>query len=184
MTIAQAIVTYAVCWWMVLFMVLPQGVEREETPGPGHAPSAPKNPNLKQKFKRTSWLAIIPTILLYLVATAARAEETIYHVGSGCTPLEKYVPSADLNAKDGEGLNGEKVAPATLGGGGDASAFDSVEIPLQLPSQKYTTNSNADLSHSFIDAGTLTVTREGDTLLNGKSIGDSTLTSGECDHAN
>lgn len=189
MTIAQAIVTYAVCWWMVLFMVLPFGVAPESKPGEGHAPSAPANPRLRRKFKITTLLAIIPAVLIYIVATQAKAEDVIYHVGSDCHGLEKYTPSADLNVKDGEGIGGKTVAPATLGGGFDASAFDSVEIPLEVPAQNYldragTSKHNVDLSHSFIEGGKLTVNKDGEALLNGKSITDTTVSTEGCGNEN
>lgn len=183
MTIPQAIVTYVVCWWMVLFMVLPQGVEREENPGEGHVPSAPKNPNLRRKFKLTALLAIIPTVVIYLVASEARAEDTIYHATSHCKKLTKYMPSADLAVKDGEGAGGKRVKPANLEGGAVNTAFENVSIPLEIPAQKYLNpdKHNVDLSHSFIEAGKLGVSMDGEATLDGKSITE-TITGG-CDDA-
>ena len=108
MTIAQFIVAYSVCWWLVLFMVLPQGVEPEKTPGLGHAPSAPAKPRLKRKIGITSLIAILPTLLIYLLATQAKAEEGIYHASSGCDALETYMPADDVAARDGYGVGGKK----------------------------------------------------------------------------
>ncbi|MFZ4540370.1 MAG: DUF1467 family protein [Rickettsiales bacterium] len=182
MTIAQFFVAYATCWWLVLFMLLPSGAQPVQNPAPGHAPSAPANPRLKKKAMWTTLLAILPTLLIYLVATNAKAEETIYHVGSnGCDMLEKYTPSADLSTKDGEGANGKKVKGANLD---DTSAFmiGDVDIPIAIPSDNYIdpTKHNLDTSQSFIQAGKLTVKQDGDTLLNGKSISGNQYYSGDC----
>ena len=35
------VVVYFLIWWLVLFAVLPWGVQREENPQPGHDPGAP-----------------------------------------------------------------------------------------------------------------------------------------------
>ena len=103
MTIAQFIVAYSVCWWLVLFMVLPQGLAMEQKPGEGHVPSAPANPRLKRKFIITSLIAILPTLLIYFVATEAKAEDTIYHVGGkdngDCDPLETYTTPEGVNVR-------------------------------------------------------------------------------------
>ena len=60
MTWLQMIIGYSVAWWLVLFMVLPFGIQAPETPGKGHVPSAPKAFNLKKKALITSVLALIP----------------------------------------------------------------------------------------------------------------------------
>lgn len=188
MTIAQFIVAYAVSWWLVLFMVLPQGLQMAEKPGPGHVPSAPVNPRLKRKFILTSLIAFAPTALIYLVSVEAKAEETIYHVGGGCEPKAKYKPSDDLSTKDGEGAHGKKVKSADLNPNGNFT-MDQVDIPLDIPSEKYLDKTahannqpgrNVDLSESFIRAGKLSVTKDGDTLLNGKSISNDVYDSGDC----
>lgn len=186
MTIAQFIVAYAVCWWLVLFMVLPSGAAPEKNPAIGNAPSAPANPRLRKKFWRTTWLAILPTILIYFVATAAKAEEGMYHVGGGCKTLTKHVPAADVAVRDGYGVGDAQVKGANLEGGHAFDGLDSIDIPIQIPSKNYVNenNYNVDLSHSFIEAGTLTVKQSGEALLNGKSITDSTLTTGECNETN
>jgi predicted secreted protein len=137
MTIAQFIVAYAVCWWLVLFMLLPAGAAPAPTPGKGHAPSAPANPRLRLKFRRATLLAFIPTLLIYLVATNVKAQETIYHVGSGCKTLNTHIPAEDLNVRDGYGTGGKKVASANLGGNPNPIATDTIAIPLELPSTRY-----------------------------------------------
>ena len=50
MTITGAIVLYAVCWFMTLFVVLPIGVQSQEEAGdvvPGTPASAPTAPMLR-----------------------------------------------------------------------------------------------------------------------------------------
>ena len=190
MTIAQFIVAYAVCWWLVLFMVLPAGAAPAPMPEKGHAPSAPANPRLRKKFRWATILAFIPTVLIYFVATTVKAEDTIYHVGGGCKKLSKLEPSADLNVREGYGTGDKQVKPADLAGNSNLVNTDSIAIPLQIPSQNYidraaqsdsgTSNSptsingrNVDLSHSFIEPGKLEVKHDGDVLLNGQSITES-----------
>jgi predicted secreted protein len=196
MTIAQFIVAYSVCWWLVLFMVLPHQADAEKAPETGHAPSAPANPQIKKKCLWATFLAIIPTALIYFAASNVRAEETIYHVGGGCEPYANYVPSADVNARDGFGLGETKVKPANLDDNAGLIDLDTIDIPLRIPSQNYIDRAaqasnpqntatsingrNVDLSESFIRAGALSVKREGSILLNGKSISNNQLTRDGC----
>ncbi len=71
MGITSAIVLYAVCWFMVFFIVLPlrmvtQGDEGEVVPGT-HA-SAPANPQLGRKAKITSlWALAIWVVLATII---------------------------------------------------------------------------------------------------------------------
>ncbi len=57
MGLFTGIAVYLVLWWIVLFTVLPWGVRPPDNPGPGHVPSAPANPRLRQKFVATTLLA-------------------------------------------------------------------------------------------------------------------------------
>lgn len=52
---------YIVCWWTVLFAVLPIGMseEAQERPTDGAQWGAPKNPRLKQKFLTTTWVSAL-----------------------------------------------------------------------------------------------------------------------------
>ncbi len=208
MTIAQFIVAYSVCWWLVLFMLLPIGANPPAEPGPGHAPSAPAKPMLKKKCLWATAIALLPTILIYFVTTDARAEDTLYHAGdtlyhagSPCGDSVKYKPSADVAAVDGRGVGDKAVKSADLNGPNTMVNTDKMEIPLAIPSQNYIdraarTNAaqnaangaasaasahNVDLSQSFINEGKLTITRDGDALLNGKPISNSEVKSGDCD---
>ncbi len=59
-----AIVVYLLIWWVVLFAVLPFGVEHEESPGAGHDPGAPKRPRLVAKALATTVISAV----IWLVA--------------------------------------------------------------------------------------------------------------------
>ena len=52
---------YIICWWAVLFAVLPLGMSQgaQERPDDGGQWGAPLQPNLKRKFFTTSWVALI-----------------------------------------------------------------------------------------------------------------------------
>jgi predicted secreted protein len=182
MTIVQFIVAYAICWWLVLFMVLPSGVQPESKPARGHAPSAPANPRLKRKFAITSVLALLPAALIYFVAVSAKAEDSIYHAGGGCEPLSAHKVSDDVAARDGYGVGAEKLVPATLESSTILGDMKSVDIPLRIPSTNYVDSSkyNADMSESFADMGTLEIGMDGQSKLNGRPINTGDAFSREC----
>jgi predicted secreted protein len=54
-----SIFIYMVLWWVVLFVVLPMGVQRQENPEPGHDPGAPKSLNLKRKLLITTLITFV-----------------------------------------------------------------------------------------------------------------------------
>ena len=61
---------YIVCWWVVLFAVLPLGTSREthEAPTDGRQWGAPETPQLKRKFITTTWVALIVwALVMFLV---------------------------------------------------------------------------------------------------------------------
>ena len=60
MNIASFIVVYVIAWWLIFFMLLPIGVQREENPETGHDIGAPKRPMLIRK-------ALICTVLAGIV---------------------------------------------------------------------------------------------------------------------
>lgn len=57
---------YIVCWWVVLFAVLPLGMSQQaqEPPTDGAQWGAPVHPNLKRKFITTSWVAALLWLLV------------------------------------------------------------------------------------------------------------------------
>ena len=63
MTIIETIVFLMLCWWMVFYLTLPFGVQKEDNPIKGQASSAPKNPMIKQKMIITTILTIIITLI-------------------------------------------------------------------------------------------------------------------------
>jgi len=76
MTITGAIVLYAVCWFMTLFVVLPIGVQSQEEAGdvvPGTPASPPTAPMLGKKFFWTTvwatgiWAIIFVVIVFELI---------------------------------------------------------------------------------------------------------------------
>ena len=64
------IAVYVVIWWIVIFMVLPWGVQTigEEDISKGHASSAPKRPRLPRKMAVTTVVAAILWTAFYLIA--------------------------------------------------------------------------------------------------------------------
>jgi predicted secreted protein len=70
MSIVPGIMVYFVIWWVVLFAVLPFGVQTDGKVEKGFASSAPKNPHLGRKFLVTTLIAafiwgIIQFIMIY-----------------------------------------------------------------------------------------------------------------------
>ncbi len=59
---------YFLIWWTALFIILPIGVERDETPEKGHSSGAPKNAKIGQKIAYTTLLATVLWVLLYLLS--------------------------------------------------------------------------------------------------------------------
>ncbi|NEX94506.1 DUF1467 family protein [Caulobacter sp. 17J65-9] len=62
---------YLVCWWTVLFAVLPLGTKTHAEMGidlkDGGDPGAPVNPNLKRKFITTTWVSAIVWLVVMVV---------------------------------------------------------------------------------------------------------------------
>lgn len=166
-------VTYAVCWWMVLFMVLPHAAHASAKPEIGHVPSAPENPQLRKKFRWATLLAFIPALLLYFVVGAAKAEDGIYTTKTKCKPIAVHTPNADIGTRDGYGTGDKKVAPATMGGS-NPYVPEKFDIPLRVGAGDYVKpipGQKADLtSQGYIGAGQVEVKADGTTTLNGKAI--------------
>ncbi len=63
----EIIVIFVIIWWLVLFLTLPIGIQRDENVSKGNDPGAPKNPMLKKKIIFTtiisSFLSIIVSVL-------------------------------------------------------------------------------------------------------------------------
>ncbi|MBL4690140.1 MAG: DUF1467 family protein [Rhodospirillales bacterium] len=69
MTLWTGLATYAIIWWLVIFMVLPWGVRRIDTEDLGEMddPGAPQKPRLLLKFAITTVIAGIVFGLVYMV---------------------------------------------------------------------------------------------------------------------
>ena len=70
----SAILVYIVIWWLVLFMVLPFGVKREENVQPGHDSGAPQKPHMWKKVLATSLISAILWLVAYFVITSGMIE--------------------------------------------------------------------------------------------------------------
>ncbi len=57
-------ISYAVIWWLVLFMVLPFGVQVPEERPKVEYQAAPQGVSVRRKLLLTTLLAFIPTIML------------------------------------------------------------------------------------------------------------------------
>lgn len=176
MSLFGVLITYACCWWLVLFMVLPWRVRVPERPAVGVAASAPINPMLKRKIFITTLLAILPTMLFYVLVSDARASG-IYHAGGGCPPKSVYQSSGDVDARDGVGAGGRKVAPATLGNNSVAVPGD-VYVGIELPASDY--SSNSWLKDSPVYAGVVRVQPDGKVDYNGQPISEQPLYDNDC----
>lgn len=63
MTPLYAFFIYLLIWWVMLFTVLPLGIQRNEEDGKGYDAGAPRVPNLKKKL-------ILNTILSGIILAA------------------------------------------------------------------------------------------------------------------
>ena len=64
------IFVYFLIWWVVLFAVLPWGVRVPDNPEPGHATSAPANPNLWRKAVATTVVSFLLWLVVYWIAAS------------------------------------------------------------------------------------------------------------------
>ena len=60
------IIIYIILWWIVLFVLLPIGVEKEENIKVGNDPGAPKNPMIKKKLLYSTIITFFLTLLIVL----------------------------------------------------------------------------------------------------------------------
>jgi predicted secreted protein len=70
MTLPMAIGIYFICWWLVLFAVLPFGAGAPEQQGDvvtGHADSAPAQPRILLKFAITTVISALVFAVVYAV---------------------------------------------------------------------------------------------------------------------
>ncbi len=70
MSLPFAIAVYFICWWMVLFTVLPFGVRSQQEQGEivdGSEPAAPSIPHIWRKFAITTVVAALIFAPIYAV---------------------------------------------------------------------------------------------------------------------
>ena len=67
MNVVSAFVVFVVIWWLVLFMVLPFGVRRVETPEDGHDHGAPVHPMLWRKAAATTAISVVLFAAVYAI---------------------------------------------------------------------------------------------------------------------
>lgn len=56
------IIVFIMVWWVVLFMLLPFGIEQDIEPEKGHDPGAPKKANILRKCLLTTGIALLLTL--------------------------------------------------------------------------------------------------------------------------
>jgi predicted secreted protein len=70
MTLPMALGIYFICWWLVLFAVLPFGIGAAEQEGDhvtGHADGAPAEPRIVLKFAITTVISALIFAIVYAV---------------------------------------------------------------------------------------------------------------------
>lgn len=68
--VVTMLAVYIVCWWVVLFAILPLGMNQrdQERPTDGAQWGAPAQPDLKKKFITTTWVsALVWLLVMFLV---------------------------------------------------------------------------------------------------------------------
>ena len=73
MDIMSAILTYAVIWTVVIFIVLPLGIKVPERIEEGHASSAPADPRIFEKLLITSIVSALLWVMAYWFLTSEYA---------------------------------------------------------------------------------------------------------------
>lgn len=68
----SGIAVYIVIWWVVIFMVLPWGVQPIERADieKGHAPSAPVRPHMLRKVILTTLISAVLWLIAYVVISS------------------------------------------------------------------------------------------------------------------
>jgi predicted secreted protein len=67
MSLVTGIATYFMIWWLVIFITLPFGVERDPSPQQGHMNGAPRHHKMKEKFIATSIISIFIWIVVFVI---------------------------------------------------------------------------------------------------------------------
>ncbi|MGO1117604.1 DUF1467 family protein [Rhodovibrionaceae bacterium A322] len=67
MGIVTGLLVFAVVWWVVIFAILPIGVQRAENPEVGHDPGAPENPQIGRKALITTGITCVIWLVIYAI---------------------------------------------------------------------------------------------------------------------
>lgn len=67
MSILTAMFIYLLVWWVVIFTILPLGVERHEDTGKGYDAGAPKFANLKKKLQLTTLISAVIVAAMWVL---------------------------------------------------------------------------------------------------------------------
>ena len=63
----EIIVIFVIIWWLVLFIILPFGIQRDKNVVEGNDPGAPKDPMLKKKILITSVISFFLSIIVTII---------------------------------------------------------------------------------------------------------------------
>ena len=63
----NSLAIYLILWWLVLFLVLPFGVKKDQSIISGNYPGAPKETFLKKKIILTSIISLFLTIIVIII---------------------------------------------------------------------------------------------------------------------
>ena len=64
------LVIFVILWWLILFLILPVGINKQENVKFGNDPGAPNDPMLKKKKKKfliTTIIALILTSIIFVI---------------------------------------------------------------------------------------------------------------------
>ena len=60
------LVIFVIFWWLILFIILPTGIDKQKNVKFGNDPGAPNDPMLK-KFLITTIAAFIVTLIVFII---------------------------------------------------------------------------------------------------------------------
>lgn len=61
------LVIFVIFWWLILFIILPTGINKQKNVKFGNDPGAPNDPMLKKKFLITTIAAFIVTLIVFII---------------------------------------------------------------------------------------------------------------------
>lgn len=67
MSLLTAFFIYLLVWWVVIFAVLPVGVERHAEHGKGYDAGAPKNADMKKKLIMTTVISAVIVLIMHIL---------------------------------------------------------------------------------------------------------------------